>query len=52
MPSSSAAGAILNIDLGALVWNYQRLQQEAGNAECAAVVKAGAYGLGLEPVAT
>ena len=51
MPSSSAAGAILDIDLGALVSNYHRLQQELTGANCAAVVKADAYGLGLEKVA-
>lgn len=50
--NSDAAGAILTIDLGALVGNYTRLRDRvSGNAECAAVVKADAYGLGIEAVA-
>ncbi len=51
MPSSDSAGAILTIDLAALVANYRRLQAALGAAECAAVVKADAYGLGLAPMA-
>lgn len=39
--------AILTIDLDALVANYRRLRELASPAECAAVVKADAYGLGL-----
>jgi len=46
------AGAILTIDLGALVSNWRTLQTVCGEAECGAVVKADAYGLGLAPVAT
>ncbi|HEY8519226.1 MAG TPA: alanine racemase [Gammaproteobacteria bacterium] len=41
----------LTIDLGALARNYRRLRELAAPAECGAVVKADAYGLGLEPVA-
>jgi alanine racemase len=42
----------LTIDLAAIQRNYRRLQAEAGPAtECAAVVKADAYGLGAGPVA-
>lgn len=41
----------LTISLTALKNNYQRLQKQLGGAESAAVVKANAYGLGLEPVA-
>jgi alanine racemase len=42
----------LTVDLAAIQRNYRRLQAEAGPAtECAAVVKADAYGLGAAPVA-
>ena len=43
--------AILTIDLDALVANYRRLRELASPAECAAVVKADAYGLGLAQAA-
>jgi alanine racemase len=39
--------AILTIDLDALAANYRRLRDLAAPAECAAVVKADAYGLGM-----
>jgi alanine racemase len=42
---------ILTIDLGAIAANYRLLQAKASGAECAAVVKANAYGLGLKQVA-
>jgi alanine racemase len=42
---------ILNIDLGALASNYHLLQQRAPGARVGAVVKANAYGLGVEAVA-
>jgi alanine racemase len=42
--------ALLTIDLGALARNFKLLAERAAPAECAAVVKADAYGLGLEPV--
>lgn len=45
------AGAILTIDLGAIRENYRRLKVRLGNAACAGVVKADAYGLGAVPVA-
>ena len=48
--SDSIAGAILTIDLAALVANYRRLQRAAAPAELAAVVKADAYGLGAAVV--
>ncbi|MDE2006751.1 MAG: alanine racemase, partial [Rhodospirillales bacterium] len=38
----------LTIDLDALADNWRRLAREAAPAACAAVVKANAYGLGLE----
>ncbi|MCX7341538.1 MAG: alanine racemase [Hyphomicrobiales bacterium] len=43
-------GATLTIDLGALVDNWQLLSRCAPQAECGAVVKADAYGCGIEPV--
>lgn len=46
------AGAWLDIDLGAIVHNWRLLRQQAGGAaDCAAVVKADAYGLGAAQVA-
>lgn len=46
----SLAGGRLTIDLGALVANWRDLGARAPGAECAAVVKADGYGLGIEPV--
>lgn len=46
-----ASAAKLYVNLRALRANYARLQAALGGAECAAVVKANAYGLGIEPVA-
>src|SRR5689334_17969315 len=43
--------ATLAIDLDALARNYARLRSAASPADCAAVVKADAYGLGVAPVA-
>ena len=40
----------LAIDLSALAHNWRRLAERCAPAECSAVVKANAYGLGLEPV--
>lgn len=51
-PPADEAGGILTIDLSALESNYKTLRSTATPAECAAVVKADAYGLGLEPVAS
>ena len=50
-PGDAEAGGLLTIDLGALVANYRDLAARAKPAECAAVVKADAYGIGLEPAA-
>ncbi len=44
------AGAHLTINLGALKKNYGLLRDKAAPAECAASVKANAYGLGIERV--
>jgi len=48
--SLSEAGTILTVDLEAIVANWQTLRMVCGDAECGAVVKADAYGLGLAPV--
>src|SRR4051812_22989288 len=49
-PDDVEAGGILTIDLGALVANWRALGARAAGAECAAVVKADAYGCGIEQV--
>jgi alanine racemase len=43
--------AFLTIDLDALTANYQHLRDLAAPAECTAVVKADAYGLGMAKIA-
>jgi alanine racemase len=45
-------GGTLIIDLNAVEENFRTLRRLLGSSECAAVVKANAYGLGLEPVTT
>lgn len=45
------AGGWLSIDLDAITANWRALRDQAAPAECAAVVKADAYGLGIERVA-
>src|SRR5436305_1447006 len=42
---------ILTVDLDAVVANWRKLEKTAVPAECAAVIKADAYGCGVEPVA-
>jgi alanine racemase len=49
-PPEAEAGALLTIDLAALQANWRLLGQKALPVECAAVVKADAYGCGIEPV--
>src|SRR5258708_38495363 len=44
------AGGILTIDLAAIEANWKMLAGMTGPGECAAVVKANAYGCSLEPV--
>jgi alanine racemase len=53
MPSdpASRAGAVLDIDLGAIVANWRTLAARAAPAACAGVVKANGYGLGAAEVA-
>ncbi len=48
---TSLAAAFLSVDLGAVRENYRLLARRAGQAACAAVVKADAYGLGAGRVA-
>ena len=47
--AAGAAGGLLTIDLDALAANWRTLRDRARGAECAAVVKADAYGIGIEP---
>ncbi|HEX6993790.1 MAG TPA: alanine racemase [Gammaproteobacteria bacterium] len=49
--AKAPATGILVVDLDALARNFRRMRDAAAPAECAAVVKADAYGLGLAPVA-
>ena len=44
------ARAVLRIDLDALRANWRKLNDAAGAAECASVIKADAYGLGIEQI--
>ncbi|MBG0810974.1 alanine racemase [Methylosinus sp. H3A] len=48
-PAEARARTTLTIDLSALVANWRQLAAHASASECAAVVKADAYGLGAEP---
>lgn len=45
------AGAVLTIDLDAVCANWRQLRERVAPADCAAVVKADAYGLGADRVA-
>jgi alanine racemase len=47
----ASARAILSVDLAALRANWAQLNAAAGSAECAGVIKASAYGLGLSQIA-
>jgi alanine racemase len=47
----ATASGVLTVDLDALVANWRKLEKSAVPSECSAVVKANAYGCGLEPVA-
>src|ERR1700680_192085 len=48
---ASRAGAVLDIDLGAIVANWRLLAARAGPAACASVVKANGYALGAAEIA-
>jgi len=50
MTAGVPAGSTLTIDLDAIAANYRTLCDRAEGAVCAGVVKADAYGLGVEPV--
>src|SRR5258707_2182171 len=60
-PEANAAGALaaapaaqpalLPVDLDAVVANWRKLEKTAVPAECGGVIKADAYGCGVEPVA-
>jgi alanine racemase len=50
-PIAESAGAVLTIDLDAIVANWRLLAARVAPADCAAVVKADAYGLGAARVA-
>jgi len=49
-PPEAEAGGVLTIDCAAIAHNWRTLASHAAPAECAAVVKADAYGCGVEPV--
>ncbi|MES2751719.1 MAG: alanine racemase [Pseudomonadota bacterium] len=46
----AGATGVLTVDLDAIVANWRKLDSQAVPAECAAVVKADAYGCGINPV--
>jgi alanine racemase len=47
----ASATGVLTVDLDAIVANWRKLEKTAVPAECAAVIKADAYGCGADPVA-
>jgi alanine racemase len=49
-PPELEAGGVLTIDLAAIEANWRALVSRVSPAECSAVVKADAYGCGVEPV--
>ncbi len=51
-PGVAETGGILTIDLTAIAANWRALARQLIAVECAAVVKANAYGLGLKPAVT
>lgn len=51
-PVPSSAYSVLQVDLSAYAHNYRYLCQAAPDALCAAVLKADAYGVGAEEIAT
>lgn len=48
----ASASASLNVDLSSIIDNYQTLAGRSSSADCAAVVKANAYGLGMDEIAS
>src|SRR6202789_2630122 len=49
--ATATATGVLTVDLDAIVANWRKLEKTAVPAECAAVIKADAYGCGVDPVA-
>src|SRR5471032_1851368 len=49
--ATASASGVLTIDLDAIVANWRKLEKTAVPAECAGVIKADAYGCGVDPVA-
>jgi alanine racemase len=49
--ATATATGVLTVDLDAIVANWRKLEKTAVPAECAAVIKADAYGCGIDPVA-
>jgi len=49
-PPELESGGVLTIDLSALESNWRSLASRVSPSDCAAVVKADAYGCGIEPV--
>ena len=47
----ATATGVLTVDLDAIVANWRKLEKTAVPAECAGVIKADAYGCGVDPVA-
>jgi len=50
-PPADEAGGILTVDLSAIEANWRSLGRRVMPSECSAVIKADAYGCGIEPVA-
>jgi alanine racemase len=50
-PGRAESQAVLTIDLAALAANWRALAARVAPARCGAVIKADAYGIGLEPAA-
>ena len=51
LDAQAGAPGRLAIDLGALAWNWRELKRRCAPGQCAAVVKANAYGIGLSEAA-
>jgi alanine racemase len=49
--ATANATGVLTVNLDAIVANWRKLEKTAVPAECAAVIKADAYGCGVDPVA-
>src|SRR6202163_737445 len=47
----ATATGVLTVDLDAIVANWRKLEKTAVPAECAGVIKADAYGCGVDPIA-